>query len=317
MVGRSTPRSVDRVATIAAAMSADFQNAVDLSVLSRPELMARGCSAAELEAQLAARRWQRVGRAVVLHNGPLDTYERWHAARVNCGPRAVLTSFTALELLGLEGWKRAEIHVLAPAGVPKPRGTGLPIVLHRSVLFVDDLEALRAHRLAPAAVIAASSFRTARPAVGLLAATVQQRLVSAAQLRDAIVAAPRTRHRALLLSAVDDIAMGSDALSEIDFVALCRRHGLPLPTQQAVRVDSRGKRRYLDAEWILPSGRRVAAEVDGAIHLVPQRWFDDQLRQNEITLSGTVVLRFPSVVIRTEPELVAAQLRRALGISRS
>jgi hypothetical protein len=111
---------------------------------------------------------------------------------------------------------------------------------------------------------------------------------------------------------VEDIAMGAQALSEIDFVALCRRNGLPIPTLQAIRVEPGGRRRYLDAEWRRRDGRRVAAEVDGALHLSARRWYDDQLRQNEIVLGGTLVVRFPSVVVRTEERLVADQLRRAL-----
>ncbi|MDT4934176.1 MAG: hypothetical protein QOK11_2068 [Pseudonocardiales bacterium] len=53
-------------------------------------------------------------------------------------------------------------------------------------------------------------------------------------------------------------------------------------------------------------------EVDGALHLTPARWWDDQSRQNDLVLAGTIMLRFPSVVVRTEPDLVAAQLRRLL-----
>jgi very-short-patch-repair endonuclease len=91
---------------------------------------------------------------------------------------------------------------------------------------------------------------------------------------------------------------------------------LPAPARQAVRVEPSGRRRYLDAEWKLADGRIVAAEVDGALHLEPQRWYDDQLRQNEIVLGGTVVLRFPSWLVRSEPIVVATQLRRALRVDR-
>jgi hypothetical protein len=125
--------------------------------------------------------------------------------------------------------------------------------------------------------------------------------------------APRTRHRRLLRLAMVDIAMGSEALSEIDFVRLCRRYGLPPPQRQAVRTDRDGRRRYLDAEWIRTDGRRVVAEVDGALHLAPTHWFADQYRQNEVVLSGSIVLRFPTVVIRAQPDQVADQLRRALA----
>ena len=293
------------------AQALDSNDADD--VMSRRELIYRGCTRSEISARVAAGRWQRIGRAVVLHNGPLTLRQRWRVALLNCGPRSVLTAFTALEALGLSGWQRETIHVLAPAGVAAP-ALG-DVRLHRaSVVHPDEwLRARRCHRAAPAAIVAASTFRTARPAVGLLAATVQQRLVSAGDLSTALACATRTRHRAALLAAVGDIEMGAHALSEIDFVRLCRRNGLPRPTQQVVRVEPDGRRRYLDAEWLLADGRRVVVEVDGAVHLAPRTWFDDQLRQNEVSLSGAVVLRYPSVVVREEPGIVVAQLRRALA----
>jgi hypothetical protein len=151
-----------------------------------------------------------------------------------------------------------------------------------------------------------------RPAVGLIAAGVQQRKVRPEQLRSALTSSPRLRHRRILAASVDDIAQGSQALSEIDFVELCRRAELPIPNRQAVRMTG-GKRRYFDAEWDLDRGRRLVAEVDGALHLVAARWFDDQLRQNEIALDGATVLRYPSFFIRSEPNIVADQLRRALS----
>jgi hypothetical protein len=55
--------------------------------------------------------------------------------------------------------------------------------------------------------------------------------------------------------------------------------------------------------------------VDGALHLTPRRWWDDQLRQNELSLADALVLRFPSVVVRTQPDVVARQLRQALRLA--
>jgi hypothetical protein len=114
----------------------------------------------------------------------------------------------------------------------------------------------------------------------------------------------------MLRLAVADIAQGAEALSEIDFGRLCRRFGLPAPARQDVRVEPGGRRRYLDAEWIRADGRRIVAEIDGALHLAQRRWWDDQLRQNELVIAGNLVLRFPSAIVRTEPALVADQLRR-------
>lgn len=282
-------------------------------VASRRELLQLGCTDSQIAARLAAGRWCRIGRAIVTHNGPLSTRQRWRVALLNCGPHAVLTAFTALEALGLCDWERGTVHVLAPAGVARPQLDRLR--LHRTCRPYrnDVLPVRRCHKAGPAAVLAASTFRAARPAIGLLAAAVQQRLASAGELRSALARASRTRHRAALIAAVGDIEMGAQALSEIDFAKLCRRAGLPQPIRQAVRMEANGRRRYLDAEWRLADGRRVAAEVDGAVHLAPRAWFDDQLRQNELVLAGTVVLRYPSVVVREEPQLVVAQLRRALA----
>jgi type II secretory pathway pseudopilin PulG len=283
-------------------------------VFSTAELAAAGCSRSQIQARLDAGRWRRIGRAVVMHNGTLTSEQRWRAAVLNCGPRAVLASFSAAQHLGLLGWERTQSHVLAPAGVAHPRVPGLRIVLHLTGRWepASILGTRRCQRIAPALILAASGFTSPRPACGILAAGVQQRLTTARDLRAVLSESPRVRHRRVLLAAVDDIAMGAQALSEIDFVNVCRRNGLPPPIQQAVRREPGGRRRYLDAEWRRGDGRRVVAEVDGAVHLVPRRWFDDQLRQNELMLAGSLVLRFPSVVIRTEEALVVSQLRRAL-----
>ncbi len=266
----------------------------------------------DIAAQVQARRWQVIGSAVVLHNAGPTTAQWRRICLLNCGPRAVLTSFTAAEEWGLRGWERDDVHVLAAAGTTNPR---LPrLVLHRCGTWrsVDLSAARRLHRPAAAVLVAASSFQSSRPACGLLAAAVQQRIVRADGLAAALADAPRIRHRASLAAAVRDIAQGAEALSEIDFGRLCRRYGLPEPTRQAIRVEPSGRRRYLDAEWRLPDGRVVAIEVDGALHLSPQRWYADQLRQNEIVIGGAVVLRFPSVVVRDEPLVVVDQLRRVL-----
>jgi hypothetical protein len=309
LTGSLCPGSVDGVFTAAAQRS---RTGVD-SVVAAADLRRSGWSEDAVRAQLAAGRWQRCGRAVVLHGGPLTPEDRREIALVNCGDRAVLTAFTAAELHGLRGWERPTIHVLLPAGT-RVRDVLRPVRLHYTGDWsrVDAVPGRQLHRCAPALVVAASTFDHPRPACGILAAGVQQRLVTADQLRATLGLASRTRHRQLLCAAVDDIAQGSHAMSEIDFVRLCRRAGLPAPTRQAARVEPGGRRRYLDAEWIRADGRRVVVEVDGALHLAPRRWWDDQLRQNELVIADDIVLRFPSVVVRTDPDQVIGQLRRVL-----
>lgn len=284
----------------------------DLSPMSLPELKAYGIGWYEVRSQVRARRWQWLGRAIVLHNGPVTRLEQERAALITCGPRSALTSFTASARWGLQGWDRPEVHVLAPAGTRRPDFPGL--VLHRTVDWAaaDIAPARRLHRPAGALVMATESLVNVRYACAVLAAGVQQRLVPAAALHPALDRLPKLRHHRALRLAVYDIEQGAQALSEIDFVALCRRYRLPPPIQQAVRVEPNGRRRYLDALWRRADGSLLAAEVDGAIHRRPERWMADDLRQNEVVIAGTPVLRYPSVIVRGEGALVADQLRRGL-----
>lgn len=148
----------------------------------RDELARFGATEPVVRAQLAADRWRAVGTAIVLHNGPLTRSQRERVAAINCGPRAVLTSFSAASAWGLTGWERDEVHVLAPGGATNPNLPGL--VLHRTRDWdrADIAPNRRLHRLAPALLLAAAAFRSERPGCGLLAAGVQQRLVRAADL---------------------------------------------------------------------------------------------------------------------------------------
>ena len=285
------------------------------AVTTAQALLSGGVSRGQLATELRARRWRRAGHAIVLHNGPFSDAQRRQIAQIHAGPRALFTAFTAAEFCGLRGWERTETHVLAPAGTRLRAGCPVPVRLHLHGGSAIGREPGRRVEALPAALLrAGGTFRSARPACGLLAAAVQQRLTTAASLREALEAAPRTRHRAALWLAVADIEGGSEALSEIDFIRLCRRHSIPEPMRQAVRLDSAGRRRYLDAGWRRADGRLVAVEVDGALHLAPRQWWDDQLRQNELALSDALVLRYPTVVLRTEQQLVAGQLVRALRL---
>jgi hypothetical protein len=284
------------------------------SIVTWTQLRRAGWTPAAIRAQLDAGRWRRWGHAIALHNGPLTPEQRWHVARIHGGPKALLTGFTAAESYGLRGWERHEVDLLVPLGARRLTTSPVPIRLHR----VRDWSRVRRDRSGPihvrpqALVVAAASFAQPRPACGLLAAAVQQGIASVDGLNAAIEQATRARHRAQLLAAMADIGQGSQALSEIDFVRLCRRFGLPPPAQQVVRPEPDGRRRYLDASWRRRDGRLVVVEIDGALHLSQRRWWDDQARQNELVLGDAIVLRYPTVVVRTQPELVAAQLRRAL-----
>ncbi len=113
--------------------------------------------------------------------------------------------------------------------------------------------------------------------------------------------------------AIADIEGGAEALSEIDFARMCRRYKLGTLMQQEVRRDRFGNRRYIDGKIKGPTGKIVRFEVDGGIHLIPETYWDDMHRQNELVIGETPVLRFSPYAVRYEEEVVADQFRRALA----
>ena len=240
--------------------------------------------------------------------------QRWWVAVIHAGKRSALAAGSAAECAGLKGWESEIVHVVVPRGT---RVHALPWMrVHISRRFsAADIHPSRspAQCLASRAVVDAASWKPhPRLACAVLAAAVQQRIVTAPQLREQIIAAGRIRHRRAMLMSLDDIEGGSHAMSEIDLVRLCGKAGLPSPERQAVRVDSSGRSRYLDGRIVRPDGRVILIEVDGAMHLNVVRWWEDQHRSNDLVIEdNAIILRFPAVVLRSNETAVIAQLRRA------
>ena len=112
-----------------------------------------------------------------------------------------------------------------------------------------------------------------------------------------------------------DVAGGSQALIEIDFLRLCRRRGLPLPSRQAVRRDLSGRPRYLDVEWQLPGGRAFALEIDGMGTWSRRAGYHDLLRTAELVAAGSAEpMRLPSTAVRIESDRVERILRAVLRL---
>jgi hypothetical protein len=130
-------------------------------------LIKTGWNSAAIRAQVRAGRWQRIGRAVILHNTEPTRDELARAAVIVLGPRSVETAFTALKSWGLQGWERDQIHVLVPRDARVTRPTGLALRVHYTDRWdTGAMNLQRAlHRPAFAAVRAAASFR--RPKAGV------------------------------------------------------------------------------------------------------------------------------------------------------
>jgi hypothetical protein len=260
--------------------------------------------------QVASGRWQRVARCYVAQNGPLTELQRHWVAVLNAGAEAALAGRSGAAAAGLRGWTDGLIYVLIPRGASVP--PALPgVKVHWTRGTIDRHPVATPPRVRPAAALlqASSWMGSDRAAMGVLAAGVQQRIVRPADLRQAVGRTLEMRRRRLVLQTLNDLAGGSQALSELDAVRLCRRAGLPPPSRQAVRCDGRGRRRYLDLDW---DEWRLSAEIDGQQHMEVRRWCDDLLRQNELVIARGDALRFPSLVVRIQSEVFTDQVARGL-----
>ncbi|MQA76941.1 MAG: hypothetical protein GEV10_00425 [Streptosporangiales bacterium] len=289
------------------------------AVVLRSQLVGCGVSRAHVEAQLAAWRWQTLGPLlVVMHNGPLSDRQRLWAAVLSGGIPAALCARTAAAEAGLVGWEAAVVEIVVPRGTRVARPPGISVRVHESRRFTaSDVHPTRLPpQTWPARSVIDAAVWTRRPrsACGLVAAAVQQGVCLPEVLTNELELAGKVRHHRLLRSALVDIGGGAQALSEIDFGRLCARFGLPAPERQVVRLDASGRRRYLDAVLRTSTGRSVVIEIDGAVHLLPERYWDDMQRDNELTIAGDRHLRFPTVALHLEPAKVAGQIRRALGL---
>ena len=285
-------------------------------VVTRQQLTDGDVTDDRVRAQVDAGRWRQLTPTLfVLHNGPLTLEQQWWAATLAVGP---LAGRSALQSWGVTGWEPGKVEVLVRRGEHPPIPRGVPILVHESRRFEpSDIHLVREPRrvgVARAAVDAAAWTKQPRSACGLLAAVVQQGKAPARQLSEELARAGAIRHRRLLRAVLNDIGGGAQALTEVDLGRVCRRYGLLVPERQLVRVDSHGRRRYVDARVCAPNGRSVLVEVDGALHLIASTYWQDMLRLNEILIGGEPVLRFPSIALHLDEATVGNQLRRACGL---
>jgi hypothetical protein len=278
-------------------------------VVSRPQLANAGYDSDATRRRVTTGEWRQIGNAFVLHSGsPTGDQLQWAAVLTAPGLAAV-TAHTAAKRYGLRGFVPTAVDVLVTHsdGTPQ-RIEGVHWHVSRRFSERDVAIGFGLPTVSRSRSVVDASVWTPRPriACALMAAAVQQGIVPTAALRQELAAAGAVHHGRILRSILADIEGGADSLAEIDFVKLARKAGLPPPIRQSIRVDSAGRRRYLDADF-----GTFVVEVDGGLHLHAQNYWDDARRQNELVLGGDRVLRFPSIAIRLEEDVVLAQLRRA------
>ncbi len=222
------------------------------------------------------------------------------------GSGSRLDGVAALEASGLTGFEAPAIDVSIPSNNRRHRVQG--VRLHRRSLMPPAGAAGVPRVDVPhAAVHAAVWAATDRQAALLLCLVLQQRLTTPSRLLVAWGSSTvrvRRDRRAIVDEVLRDLCDGAHSLGELDFASMCRARGLPEPSRQVVRTLP-GGRVYLDVCW---EDIGLAVEIDGGQHALALNTVDDALRQNEVVLGGSRVLRIPVVGLRLSPDRFMAQV---------
>lgn len=281
-------------------------------VISRRQAV-RFLSVGELRHRVVSGRWQRLHTGVFLTNsGSVGPEHRRWCAVLAAGRGALLAGPTATELYGLRPAGSVTIHLLLPARRSCPI---LPpgVVAHRtSVLPRADVHrmALPVRTMPARSIVDAAQWAPSDDvACAVIAAGFQRGLVTLQEILAVLDRLPTARRRVLIARTAADAAGGSHSLAELAYLRHNRRLGLPSPTRQAARVDSAGRRRYLD---VLYEPWGVHVEIDGTQHFSAEASWADMKRQNDLWVAGMTVLRFPTWLVRNNPDEVFAQVRKAL-----
>jgi hypothetical protein len=285
-------------------------------VVARRQLLRHGIDRFDIRNEVAARRWvELTPRVIATTTGPLSRDQRLWLAVLHAGPRSMLGGLTAAEVHGLVGWHREDVTVLVDDELSFEPVDG--VHFFRSRRPFDLLRSTRPGiprtRLEPAILLWAAYDAAPRPAYGVLAAAVQQRLTTSERLIEWIDLLQPLRRAKKFKATLSHIAAGAHSLAELDVRRMCRLCRMPLPDQQVPRVDRTGKRRWTDCEWRLPDGRVVVLEVDGSFHMEVTQWQADLRRTRRLVSPTRVVVRCSAYELRFEPGEVGADLI-ALGV---
>ncbi|WP_404380660.1 endonuclease domain-containing protein [Knoellia locipacati] len=290
-------------------------NAQD-GMVARRQLRPLGVNRDHVAAGVRAQRWaERSSVVVSTFTGELTRRQHAWLGVLHAGPPAIVGGYTALEFHGLKNWHRDDLTILVDCEEHLEPLAGISWFRTRRPLGLwhSREHALPLARVEPAVLLCAAYEPSWRTAQGLLAAVVQQRLTTAARLREQMERLKPLRRAPRFRVLLAEIEGGAGSLAEVDVTRMCREQGLPRPHRQRRRKDTGGRWRYTDCEWDLPGGTTLVLEVDGAFHMEVEHWEDDLRRHRGLTRPGRLIVRCTSREIRDEPFQVAGDLR-ALGL---
>lgn len=290
------------------------------TVLGRKQARAAGMTEDAWQWKLDEADWSPILPGVVAtHSGAVTWGQQCWAALVKVAPAALSGDAGLLALgMSLNGVRVIDVVRAGTAGKRWRFPDGVVLRPHQMGRFCEQLETASSGLAvvrAPLAVFHAAVWAPSpRAADFRIAAAVQQGLASPAEIREQVLANAHLPRSEQALVVLDDVELGAHAMSELDFLALCRAWQLPEPDELQVRVRTQGGTRYLDGRY---RKQRVRFEVDGRHHMLVANWERDLVRGNDVAISARgrdeISLRWSGSQVRYAQSLVARQLGTALS----
>lgn len=257
-------------------------------------------------------RWQRLLPGVVLtHRGTPTRQELILGALAFAGEGAVITGLDALRAHGLRS-------------VPTNRWVDLLISTHRQRKSKDYVRIERTIHLPEPLMVASLPYAPAPRAVidacrrdeslaqvrELVAASVQNRLVSVADLREEVKTAARAR-TALARAVLREVGEGVRSVAEATARDVMRQFGVPAPLWN-VRIFTADGVLVLSPDAFWPE-LGVALEIDSfAWHLGPADYLRTLQRSRQMVVNGIMVMHFAPVEIQSDPERFVREVKALL-----
>jgi len=285
--------------------------AVQHGVISRGQALHAGLSERSIGLRVKTGRWRTVYPGVYAQvSTPITWHQRLMAVVLRGGATALASHSSAALLWRLDGLEQGAIEVSIQAGrcikgalVHRRRPTDNPTVAVKDGIPTTGIQRTL---LDLCAVV------SKRRAAHVMDDALRSGLTTLEKLRE-LLTTPRAGTRSLreLLDARDDRDVSVESPLETALLGLFRKHGIPLPVPQHCVMEGGDVIARLDFAY---PELRLGIEADGfRWHGGVERWRRDLRRENRLKLLGWTVLRFSWWDVHERPEMVASQIRAALG----
>ncbi|GAB3985865.1 type IV toxin-antitoxin system AbiEi family antitoxin domain-containing protein [Plantactinospora veratri] len=290
-------------------------------IVTRSQLLAAGIDDMHMYRQTRRGRWQRVLPATyALVTGILTDEQRRIAAALYVGRGGQLTGAAALHWYGFRyAPKTPEMRMIVPHHTR--RASAGHVLVCRTLSLDDRARDGGLYQVcspARAVVDTARDLRDLRTVRAIVAEAIQRNYTDLRMLDEEVVRAGRSR-TALVRRAFQEVLRGVRSAPEAELRACLSDSRLLPEIIWNPRLLGPDGSRLPTPDGYLPDAA-IALEVDSQeFHFAPADWHRSMDRHNELSRHGVLILHFPPVQIRREPQRVrqivedAYRSRRGFG----